>query len=509
MQNSPNKRLVKNTLMLYIRTFFILIVSLFSVRIVLNSLGVEDYGIHNVIVGFITMFTFVSNSLSGVFSRFFSIDLERNDQGRLKRRVQNSFSILVLLAILLVVLIGFLGYWFINNKMNIPDIRINAANIVLFFSILTLVFHTLIILFDAIIVSREKMSAYAWISIIDSILKLIIAYLLVYVNADSLILYSFLLACESLLLLFIYYIYCNKNFKETSLKFRFEKDIIEILKIAVWDVIGSASYILKNYAVNIIINVFYGVIVNAARGIALQINTAITKFSGGFLTALRPQIIKNYAINDRYRLVKLINIGTKFSSFLLILLSIPIIVESEFILRAWLGTVPDRTSNFVILIIILSISEGTLVYAHNTALMATGKIKMPQIFTGFIQLMNIPISFLLLKHGFSPESTIVTAIIIAHICIFIRLYFLKIEIPYYSIRDFIFNVYIKVIVVALFASILPFFIKTLYSESFMRFILVCLSSLIWTSLTVYFIGCDKMDRNMINEKIKHITLKIK
>lgn len=501
MDESSNKRLARNTIMLYVRTFIIMFVSLFTVRIILQALGVDDYGIHNVVIGFVSMFSFVSGSLSGVLSRFFAIEIESGNKLNLNKLFSNALVLIILITGLLILLVEIIGVWFINFEMNISPDRVLAANYVLQFSILSLIFQTLIIPFDALIVAHEKMSAYAWISIFDGALKLAIAYLVLLHEGDRLVFYSLLLFLESLSLCLIYCLYCKKSFT-FSLRLSYNKDLSnQIFSLVGWDLWGSSSYILKNYGVNLIINIFCGVSVNAARGIALQVNTAITKFSGGFLTALRPQIIKAYANNEQKRLNTLINFGTKASCFLLMLISIPVIVECKFILSLWLNNVPEHTINFVILVIILSISEGTLVFSHNAALMATGKIKMSQLITGIIQLLNIPFSYYLLERGAKVEYTYIIAILIAHTCCFIRVFYLRKELTY-SVSFFIKNVYFKILAVGIISFIGPFLFTQYISSSWFRLIFTTLSSITLSLLSILLIGCDMTERKFIIQTIK-------
>ena len=500
-KSENTRRLAKNTMMLYVRTLVIMFVSLYTVRIIFKALGAEDYGIHNVVSGFVTMFSFVTGSLSVSISRTMSIELGKKGNDNISSILSVSLYIMTVLSILLAIIVELIGLYFLNTEMNIPNERLLAANWVLHFSSIVLIVNMLSIPFEALIVSYEKMSIYAYISIIDGALKLFIAYLLLISSGDKLILYSFLLLIEAVIIRIVYSLYCTKILCVKKISWNKDKSKLkEILYLSGWDLWGSSSYILKNYGVNIVINMFCGTIVNAARDIAMQVNTAVTKFSGGFLTALRPQIIKAYSSGDISYLIDLTNKGTRFASFLLVLISLPIILECHYILYLWLGNVPEYTTAFVKLIIVLSICEGTLIYAHNTALMATGKIKYCQLITGIIQLMNIPISYYYLYVGFSPISTVIIAIIIANICCFIRVIFLK-RLLNYSISIFVKTVYLRILLVAMVAYILPFYIQSYMAESFIRLVIITSISLIWSALTIILLGCTKVERCILYKKI--------
>ena len=505
--NSNNSLLVRNTIMLYIRTFVVMIVSLYTVRVIFSNLGASDYGIQNVVSGFVTMFSFISGSLSVAFGRFYSIEIGCNNFERLKKLFSNSMIIMLFLSLLLLLVLEIVGFVFLNFKMNIPADRLFAANWVLQFSILTLCVQFFTVTYDALIVSYERMSIYAYISIVDVILKLLIAFIIQWFYGDKLITYSILLFIQNCIVLYIYRAYCNKKIAEFKINFTLNKNIVkELLSLTGWDIFGSSSIMLKNYGADLILNIFFGTIINASRSIAMQINVALTKFSGGFLTALRPQILKAYALKDYDRLFMLIDNGTRFSSFLLLFLSIPVMLESRFIINLWLGNIPEHCVSFVVLILILSLSEGTLIYSHNTALIATGKVRKCQIITGFVQLLNIPISYFLLLYYSYPELTFVVAIIIAHICCFIRVKILN-EYIGYSISNFIKNTYLIIFIVLLLSLIPPFLVHYYLDESFLRFLLVGFCSVLSSSFFILYVGCNKAERSYVYNKINSIISK--
>lgn len=490
--------------MLYTRTLVTMFVSLFTVRVVFNALGEVDYGIQNVISGFVLMLSFISGSLSVAFSRFFSIELGKKDYERLRATFANSLSISLILAICLTIVIEACGLLFLKYKMNMPVDREFAANVTFQFSVAILFVNTVSIPYDALIISREKMSAYAYISILDVALKLIIAICLIFSDFDKLILYSILLFIQSLIIRMVYSKYCSSKFPESRVRFAGDKEILkQIGAMAGWDLWGSSSYVLKNYGVNLFINVYCGVAVNAARAIAMQVNSAVSKFSSGFLTALRPQITMAYVSKDREYLFTLADMGTKFSCYLMILLSAPMIAESHYILSLWLGSVPDYAVDFTNLILICTISEGTLVYCHNAVIMANGNIRNVQLVTGSIQLLNLPICWWLLSQGYSPIYTVVTAILISQLTCFIRILFLR-RLTGYSLRNFILKVYCPIILVlaaGVFASEIP---HVFMHEGLPRLIISCLTGMAITLSAVFSIGCTRYERAILIAKISNI-----
>lgn len=505
---SKQKRLVKNTLILYMRTLIAMLISLYSVRVVIDALGVEDYGIQNVISGFVSMFSFVTGSLSVAISRFMSIEIERRNKIRLSQVFSSSSHIMILVSVLVIIVVETFGVWFLNKEMNISSDRMYAANWVLQFSMFTLIVSLLSVPFDALIISYEKMSAFAYINILSNVLKLGIAFLIFISPFDKLVFYALLLLVQSIIIRFCYGAYCVRHFADVKLDRKVNKPIVKsILSLAGWDLWGSSSYILKNYGVNIVLNIFCGPIVNAARGIALQVNTAVTQFSGGFLTALRPQVIKTYVSGEKEVLWEMVDSGTKFATFLLLFLSMPIMLECHYILKLWLGNVPEHTVNFVLLTIILSMSEGSLIYTQNTVMIANGNIKLCQLITGIIQLLNIPFAFILLKMNSNPESTIVLAIVIAHCCCFIRSVILS-KLTGYSTANFFRKVYVRIILTSVIIYFPLVMIRNQFQEGFTRLLMISMLSLVWSCFVILFVGCDGGERKYVIGKIGMLISKL-
>lgn len=500
--HSDVRRLTKNTLFLYVRSFLVMLVSLYTTRVVLRNLGVDDYGIYNVVSSFVTMFSFVSSSLSVTISRFISIELGQGSLDNVKKVYSSSLITLGIIAIVLALIVEMIGVPFLNLKMNIPTERLYAANWVLQFSIITLVLNVISVVFDAVIVSYEKMSAYAYIGILDVVLKLSIAYLISVTSGDKLIVYSFLLMLQAVILRVVYGVYCRRKFEHCRFDNSVDKSIMRsIMTLSGWDVFGAASNIIKSSGINIIINIFLGPVANAANAIGVQVRSALWKFAGGFLTALRPQIVKAYSSSERQYLFDLINRGTKFSSYLMILMAVPVIIEINYILELWLDDVPQYTAGFVILAIVLAIGEGTLAYASNAAMMATGQIKKNQIIASILQLLTLPAAYFILRSGCSPMWVYVVAIIIANLLCFVRTDILN-RLIGYSIKDFYYSVYFPIYIVFAVAFIAPFLIHIFLEKSIFRLLVVVISSIVWSSLIIFLFGCNRQERSIIIKFIR-------
>lgn len=497
---SENKRIAKNTIILYVRMIVMMFISFYTARITLNALGVNDYGINNVVGGLVSMFSLLSNSLSSTTSRFMTFGLGHGDLDNLKKIFSTTINIHVVLAIVVVIAIESVGVWFLNHRMTIPIERITAANWVLQSSVIVFAIGLLSVPYNSAIIAHEKMSAFAYMTIFDATFKLFIAFGIYYYGGDKLILMSILTVIQSIIRQAIFWIYCKRNFEEcVYTKGRNRQMEKSIFSFASWNFIGSTAALMKDQGVNIAINLFTGPAVNAARGIAMQINNTINQFTNNFTMALNPQITKTYAVGDLNRMHKLIIQGTRLSFFLFMILSIPIYFEMSSILYIWLGNIPEHTTSFARLILILTLSEilsNTLIVAQG----ATGNIKKYQLIVGSIQLLNFPFSYICLEKGIPPEATIVIAIVLAQICFFVRLWLLHtmIKLP---IVSFIKRVYLNSIVVTIIATILPFCCYHFIANNIVRFCGVCVTSLLSSFLTIYYLGLNKEEKSLVKNSI--------
>lgn len=499
---STTKRIAKNTLMLYFRQILIMLVSLYTVRVVLNVLGAEDYGIYNVVAGVVTMFSFLSAAMATASQRYFSFDLGKGDNEHLKTTFSVTFQIYVLLAAVVILLAETVGLWFVNHKLVIPAERMVAANWIFQAAIVSFLLTLITTPYMASIIAHENMNVYAYVSIIEAGLKLGIVFLLKILPYDKLIVYGLLLATVALINTSIYRLYCHKHYEEC--KFRFVKDgklFKEIVSYSGWNLFGSMAGVFKNQITNIILNLFFGAVVNAARGIALQVNSAVTSFAQNFTTAIRPAIIKNYAAEEKEKVYSLVYRGCKFTFFLMYIFALPLCLEMNIVLNIWLKTPPEYTVIFTRLVIIESVLTS-MSFSVMTLAQATGKIKLYQGVVGGILLLNLPVSYFVLKMGAKPYAVIQVAIGVEITAFIFRLIIVH-HLSGLSIAKFIIKTFIPCIFVSIISAIIPVVFVYKFEESFLRLIFTILISVICVSVAVFFLGMNKAERNGIVGKIKN------
>lgn len=505
--STNNKRIAKNTLLLYVRMLFLMLVTLYTSRVILHALGVEDYGIYNVVGGVVAMFSVISGSLSAAISRFITYVLGKGDKERLVKIFSTSVNIQFGLSLIIVLLAETVGLWFLNAKMSIPEARMAAANWVFQFSILTFIVNLISVPYNACIIAHERMSAFAYISILEAVGRLAIAFLIVVFPIDRLIFYAFLMCLVALTVRFTYGFYCKRHFEECKYHFIFDRSLLKQMSgFAGWNFIGAASAVLRDQGGNVVINIFCGPTVNAARGIAFQVNNAIQGFVTNFMTALNPQITKSYASGDRDYMMALIFQGARLSFYMLLFLSLPVLVNTHYILVLWLKIVPEHTVLFIQLVLIFAMSES-ISNPLVTAMLATGNIRNYQIVVGGLQMMNLPVSYILLRLGLFPEIVMVVAIIISQCCLAARLYMLRGMIGL-SARKYLKHVYFNVLVVTVLSAVVPVIVSQNTGEGFFNFILLCLLSLICSVLSIYYVGCNRHERQVIVSKVKALKSKL-
>ncbi len=496
-----NKRIAKNTLLLYFRMLVMMVVSLYTSRVVLNALGVEDYGIYNVVGGIVTMFTVLSGSLSASISRFITFELGRGDIQRLKTVFSSGVSIQLGMSILVVILAEAVGVWFLNVKMNIPAERLNAANWVFQCAIFTFVLNLLSVPYNAAIIAHEKMSAFAYISIVEASLKLIIVYMLTVSPFDRLKTYAVLLLAVGAIVRFIYGFYCKRHFEECTYHFVLDKPILrEMTGFAVWNFLGNGAFLLNTQGVNILMNMYFGVAVNAARGVATQVDAAMKQFVNSFTTAVNPQITKSYAQGDLTYMHKLICRSSKFSAFLMLFFSVPIILETHTILTIWLKTVPEYAVVFLQWIVLSSFVDTVLANGLVTAMLATGDIKRYQIIVTCVGCLVFPLSWIAFALGMEPQVGYMIYLIIYAILLFVRLWLLKdmVKLP---VMMYVREVLYRVIPVMTIAFAVPSLLRFTMAEGLVRLVVVCAVSVVVTAITEYYLGLRVQERSYIAEKI--------
>lgn len=496
------KRIAKNTLLLYVRMFITMTIGLYTSRIVLQTLGISDYGIYNVVGGVITMLSFLNAGMVASSQRYISYELGRNDIQRLKTVFCTSVSIHLFIALIAFVLAESLGLWFINTQLNIDAERMTAANWVYQCSIFTFMVNVISVPYNSCIVAHEKMSAFAYISILEVTLKLAVVFLLWILPFDKLIVYVILILIVSVLIRFCYTIYCKRHFEECIYHFKFNKSLFkEMFSFAGWSIIGNLGLCFRDQASNIILNIFYGTTLNAARGISMQVSGIVNTFSSNFSMALNPQITKQYATGNEEESRKLVYAGSRYTFYLLTLISIPVIINVDYILELWLGVVPEYTSYFLIISMITS-----LLYAVSgsvtTALQATGKIKTFQIGICILMLSELPMAYMLLYLGYPPYSVMYPTLLTYTIAIFFRFYIIKRMISKYSFKYYL----LKVLVPCLFIFVLSLGIcheiNELFQASFLSLIYTTLIFIIIISCIVFYIGMNVSEREFTIKSIK-------
>lgn len=505
--NTANsKRIAKNTLLLYVRMLFLMLISLYTSRVILNALGVEDYGIYNVVGGVVTMFSVLSGSLSAAISRFLTFELGTGNTESLKRVFSSSVTIQAGISLIFIVMAETIGLWFLNTKMVIPDERIVAANWCFQFSVITFAINLVTVPYNASIISHEKMSAFAYISIIEGLGKLMIAWCITISPIDRLVFYAGMVAILAWSICFIYSSYCKRHFEECIYHFIYDHDLLkQMFGFAGWNFIGASSAVLRDQGGNIILNLFFGPTVNAARAISVKVNAVINSFVQNFMMALNPQITKSFASGETDYMFKLIFQGARYSYYILLLLGLPVLLNTHYILVIWLKLVPEHTVLFVQLILILGMSE-CISSPLITAMLATGKIRNYQIVVGGLQMMNLPIAYLCLFFGAIPESVVIVAIVISQCCLAARLFMLKGMIGL-KIKNYLIRVYCNVISVTIIATIFPVILAYNLSESFLKFIVVVLIAEVSVVLSELYIGCSKDERLFVYQKLFAITQK--
>lgn len=501
------KRVAKNTLFLYVRMLLTMAISLYTSRIVLEQLGVNDYGVYNVVGGIVSMFTLVSASMTSAINRFLSFELGKQNESRLADVFSTAVSIQLLLGLGVALLIEAGGVWFLNAKMNISPERMTAANWVLQFSIVTFVVNMISVPYNACIVAHERMTAFAYISVLEVLMKLGVAMLLYVKLLDSLIWYALLLMITSIIIRAVYNRYCSRHFAECRYRFRIDKPVFKsMLGYSGWNFIGSSSAILKDQGVNIALNLFCGTAVNAARGVAQQINGAVYGFSSNFMLAINPQIIKSYASGDKSYMMMLVVQGARLSLYLLMLISLPIILEAPRLLGMWLVDVPEYAIPFSRLILVATMIESVslpLQFANQ----ATGKIRNYQLIVGGIQMCNFPLAYLFLMWGYTPDCVYFIAIGLSVMALAARMAILRktVGLP---VGLFARKVLLNGLMTGSAALALPLWLYILLPDTWTSFWVVVSVSLVWGGMVFYFIGCNKAEKSKINRGFTTLSNKI-
>lgn len=502
-----NKRIAKNTIMLYFRMALTLIVSLYTSRVVLNTLGVEDYGIYNIVGGLIVMFSFLNTSMTNACQKFFSAAVAKNDTITTQKIFSTTLFAHVILATVFLVITETIGLWFLYNKMDIPCERFQCSTIVYQIIIVNTLFGIFKVPYNASIIANEKMNFYAYTSIVESILKLLIVYLLLVIPVDKLLLYSLLNLSIGLIMLFWYMLYCNQKFDGNKFSFHYDSTALkEILSFSGWNVFGSFADLGYKQGSNIILNLFYGVNLNAAMGVANQARSAVFSFVSNLQVAANPQIIKSYTIEDYSYFKSLVCRISKYSYYLMLIVAIPLILNTDYILKLWLITPPAYTNIIFKLCIVFSLID-TLHGPLWTSMQATGKIAIYQIVISAILLLNLPLCYMSLKCGGSPEMVIVVQIIVSIVTLIVRMWFSKtqIDIP---VSYYLSNVILPVVIVSILVIPSVYVLSFYYEETILFLCGSSVACFFITLLAIYFAGITKQEKKLFTKYVRNSLNKL-
>jgi O-antigen/teichoic acid export membrane protein len=493
-------RIAKNTLMLYFRQILIILVNLYTVRVTLNILGVEDYGIYNVVAGVVTMFRFLSNSMATSSQRYFSFEIGRGDFDRLKKIFSLSFVIYILLDLIILLFAETIGYWFVNNKLVIPAARLEAAQWIYQFAILSFLLTVITTPYMALVIAHESMNIYAYISIGEVILRLLIVYIIQRMAVDSLKLYGFLMFAATFINTGVYRFFCAKKYKECRFRVYWNYSLFkELIGYVGWNFFGSISTVVRNQGTNILLNIYFGPGVNAARAVAMQINSAIMSFAHNFTTAVRPQIVKLYASGSRSQMLSFVFYSTKTTSFLLLFFILPLQLELLFVLHLWLKQIPENVLIFTRIMLGNALIDS-ISYPLMSASQATGEIALHQMVIGGILILNLPISLIVLSIGFSAASVQIVGVGLSLAAFFARIVILSRQLQY-SLYNYLKNVIMPVILAGVVGTIIPVIFVSLCPMGIIRFFVTLLITMASLGLSVFFIGFSRHERLLIIHKI--------
>ena len=503
-----NKRIAKNTFIMYFRMGIIMIVGLYTSRVVLQQLGIEDYGLYNVIGGIIAMFTFLNNAMVNATSRFITFYLGKKDNSMLNNVFSMAFLIHLFIAVIILLLAETVGLYYLNNILVIPEGREFAAQWLYQLSIISCVLSILNVPYNATIVAHEEMKTFAYIAIMDVLLKLSIVLLLAYSPFDKLIFYATCLKCVTILDLLIYFVYCKRHFIETRIKYYWNRSIFkEMMGFAGWALVGNFSHLFYSQGINLMLNAFCGPAVNAARGIAVQVESVVKQFASNVQVAINPQIIKSYASNEMERMYSLVFTSSRLCFYLLFIISLPVLFETDFILQLWLGEVPNHTTNFVRLILIISIFDA-FINPMFTANLASGKLKVYHLTLTILMYSFMFVTYYSIKLTLVPESVFICLLIATILGVVMRVFILEMQIGL-SKMMYIKRVLLPVCLVVMSSLILPLISHLLITNNVLRFFVTSILSVLSVALSVYFLGITSTERqyvfNFIQKKISNIT----
>lgn len=504
-----NKRIAKNSLFMSIRMIMVLLITLYTTRVILKILGVEDYGIYNVVCGFVSMFAVLNTSMSNGIQRFYNFEYGKNGEKGANKVYCLSFIIQIIIAFIIVCLVESIGLWYLHNKMVIPEDRMFAAEWIFQFSVLSFVFVILQAPYNAAIMAHERMDYFAFLGIFDAILKLVIVLLLPYFPVDQLISYGVLIAGISVLNFTLSYIYCKRNFKEICLRFLFDKKMFRsMIGFSGWNLFGSFSSMMQEQGINLIINFFFGPIVNAARGVANQINSGVESFVANVTVPVRPQIVQSYARGDEGRMMRLMFSISKLSCCILLMMAIPVSIEINTVLHLWLGDkIPDYTAPFTIIILYSSLISN-LNSATSNVVHATGKMKHYQFWGTIVKILCVPISFLILMYYPNPSLALIVMMICRLLGHIVGLFIVR-TLVNLSLRDYFFKVFVPILLVFLFSFPISYLPHMFIENGILRLISVICVGATSVIFTLFFIALDKGEKYLVLNIVNSLLIRLK
>ena len=497
-----NKRIARNTMLLYIRMLIMMIVSLYTSRVVLEVIGVTDYGIYNVVGGIVSMLGFLNSSMSNAVQRFLSFEMGKGADGKVSHIFNIAMLAHLFIAIVVLIILEIAGTWYLNNHLVVPLDRMEAANWVLQCTIVTTFFSIMQVPYNGIIIAKEDMGIYAYISVFEAFVRLLIVYLLLIAPYDRLKFYAILMMTVTLVVLMINRVYCIKKYSETHFRFVRDKSLLkDMTSFASWNMIGEIAWVMTGQGVNIILNLFFGPSINAARGLAEQVNAAVMRFINNFQVALNPQITKSYSSGDIEDMKKLLYMGTRISYYVLFFLAFPIIIEMDFILGLWLHDIPHHTTLFCQLILVCSLTACVSNLLAQVA-RAYGKIRKYQMIVSLFLMLNFPLSYIILLLGATAEMTVTINILIQGLLLFVRLFLIRPMIAL-SIRQFVVKAVIPIMIVTGSAMVLPIIWKYYVKTSVTNSLITILLALISSAISIFYLGMNKSERM----KVKDLLIK--
>jgi Na+-driven multidrug efflux pump len=503
-----NRRVLKNTALLYMRMLFVMGVSLFTVRIVLKYLGVTDYGIYSAVGGVVMMLAFLSNSMSAATQRFFSFDLGRKDYASLQKTFSTSFFVYILFSLIILVIAETVGVWFVKNRLTFPPERLDAALWAFQLSILSFIVSILTIPYNALVVARERMSMFAYLSIFEVVGRLGVAFVLSVSMYDRLKVYSVLMFVIIMVVFLLFRFFCVRNFSESHIIYVYDRDLLKkLIGFTGWNLFGAVAGVFNNQGVNVILNIFFGPAVNGARTLSFQISTSLNQFVTNFMLATRPQITKYYAKGELSNMMNLVFTSSKFSFFLLMIFGIPILTETHIILKLWLSEVPAFVEVFTNLTILIALVDS-LSYPLMTAAQATGNIKTYQAIVGTILLLLLPISYLFFKLHYPPYTIMLIALTCSVVALFARLILLK-NMVQLDIFKYTKEVILKTVLVFVITSFSVLFLKSHLNEGVLRLVIVCFTSAILSIFSIYFFGLNSKEKRFLRTTASTLIAKFK